>query len=119
MASKDRHNCSIERGPLCINKKSIKDMSDNFKKAYKEYVEMMHQDIVHIKNDCLKKIYEPNYWKLKVEEEEKKGSKTGIYIFLISAAGAIIVIVVLILIIYLKKSKSTSDEGLTQEDDET
>jgi hypothetical protein len=118
MSSKGRNNCSITRGPFCINKESITEMSKEFKDAYVQYIEMRFPEVKKNVSSCVKEIFVQDYWKLKSNEaEDDEDEKFGLYIFLGAVTGAIVILAIILLVVYVKKksdNESTEEETLEE-----
>jgi len=115
MDSGSRHKCSIEKGPFCINKESISEMSLEFKRAYVEYIEMRFPELTENVSPCFKKTFFQDYWKAKTDVLDDD-DKFGLYLFLAVATGAIVVIAILLLVIYFRrKSDDTPEEEQLEE----
>jgi len=118
MSSTDRPPCHISRGPLCINKKEIKDMGVEFMKAYVTYTEMLRPQVKGETNECMKDIYRLQYWEAK-EELEDMGGIEGVYAIIGITAGAAVVIIATLVIIYFLKGKEreeASDQMVVNEE---
>ena len=104
------YKCHIELGAFCTNGTSIKDMSQEFIKAYIEYMDLTHPTLALDSNKVLV-ITNKKYVDAKASISNNPTTKKfDLYLFIGIAIGAVAILAILLYVIYTKRKGITDDD---------